>query len=90
MSGTIVDIEHKTVRIEVAATSIPDFVEIFVTKDNGAGHHIVAGDIVLPEGAKLDFAPTELIASVVMTQAGNAEETPAAAAAAPATEAPKA
>lgn len=88
MSGTIVDIEHKTVRIEVAATSIPDYVEIFVTKDNGAGHHILAGDIILPEGAKLDLATTELIASVVMTQAGNAEEAPAAAA--PAAEATKA
>lgn len=88
MSGTIVDIEHKTVRIEVAATSIPDYVEIFVTKDNGAGHHILAGDIILPEGAKLDLAATELIASVVMTQAGNAEEAPAAAA--PAAEATKA
>ena len=86
MSGTVVDLEHKTVKLEVAATSIPDFVEIFVTKDNGAGFHIVAGDIKLPEGAKLEFANDELIASVVMTQAGHAEETPAAAAA----EAPKA
>ena len=87
MSGTIVDVEHKTVKLEVAATSIPDFVEIFVTKDNGAGFHIVAGDIKLPAGAKLEFADNELIASVVMTQAGHADETPAAAAAA---EAPKA
>jgi large subunit ribosomal protein L25 len=87
MSGTIVDVEHKTVKLEVAATSIPDFVEIFVTKDNGAGFHIVAGDIKLPEGAKLEFADNELIASVVMTQAGHAEDAPAAAAAA---EAPKA
>ena len=80
MSGTIVDIEHKTVKLEVAATSIPDFVEIHVTKDNGAGHHILAGDIKLPAGAKLDLADSELVASVVMTQAGHAEETPAAAA----------
>lgn len=86
MSGTIVDIEHKTVKLEVAATSIPEYVEIFVTKDNGAGFHITAGDIKLPEGAKLDLANTELVASVVLTQAGHAEETPAAAAA----EAPKA
>lgn len=90
MSGTIVDVEHKTVKLEVAATSIPDYVEIFVTKDNGAGFHITAGDIKLPTGAKLDLKDGELIASVVLTQAGHADETPAAAAAAPAAEAPKA
>ena len=86
LSGTVIDLEHKTVKLEVAATSIPDFVEIFVTKDNGAGHHVLAGDIKLPAGAKLELADNELIASVVMTQAGHADETPAAAAA----EAPKA
>jgi len=88
MSGTIVDVEHKTVKLEVAATSIPDFVEIFVTKDNGAGFHIVASDIKLPAGARIELAADERIASVVMTQAGHADETPAAAA--PAADAAKA
>lgn len=88
MSGTFVDVEHKTVKLEVAATSIPDFVEIHVTKDNGAGFHIVAGDIKLPTGAKLELKDDELIASVVLTQAGHAEEVAEGSAAA--AEAPKA
>lgn len=89
MGGTIVDVEHKTVKLECAATSIPDFVEIFVTKENGAGFHITAGDIKLPAGAKLDLKSDELIASVVATKAGHAEEL-AEAAAAPAADASKA
>lgn len=74
MGGTIVEVEHKTLKIEAAATAIPEFVEIHVTKENGAGFHISAADVKLPAGAKLDLAADELIATVVATKAGHAEE----------------
>ncbi|AOY55767.1 MAG: hypothetical protein RI933_625 [Actinomycetota bacterium] len=74
MGGTIVEVEHKTLKIEADATAIPEFVEIHVTKENGAGTHITAADVKLPAGAKLDFAADELIATVVATKAGHAEE----------------
>jgi large subunit ribosomal protein L25 len=83
MSGTVIDLEHKTLKLEVDATTIPEFVEVIFNKE-GLGFHVTAKDIKLPAGAKLDFAPDELIASVVGTGAGAAEE------AAPAAEAPKA
>lgn len=74
MGGTIVEVEHKTVKIEAEANAIPEFVEVVVTKENGAGFHILAGDIKLPAGAKLDLKADELVASVVATKAGHAEE----------------
>lgn len=74
MSGTLVDVEHKTVKLEVSATAIPDFVEIHVTKDNGAGFHITAADVKLPAGAKIELPAGELVATVVATAAGHAEE----------------
>ena len=85
LSGTTVDLEHKTVKLEVEATSIPEFVEVVLNKE-GAGHHVLAKDIKLPAGAKLDLDPEELVASVVPTAAGHADEL-AEAAAAPAAEA---
>lgn len=80
MSGTLVDVEHKTVKLEVSATAIPEFVEIHVTKDNGAGFHITAADVKLPAGAKIELAADELVATVVATAAGHAEELAAPAA----------
>jgi large subunit ribosomal protein L25 len=85
LSGTTVDLEHKTVKLEVEATSIPEFVEVVLNKE-GAGHHVLAKDIKLPAGAKLDLDPEALVASVVPTAAGHADEL-ADAAAAPAAEA---
>ena len=85
LSGTTVDLEHKTVKLEVEATSIPEFVEVVLNKE-GAGHHVLAKDIKLPGGAKLDLDPEALVASVVPTAAGHADEL-ADAAAAPAAEA---
>jgi large subunit ribosomal protein L25 len=87
ISGTVIDLEHKTVKIEVDATTIPEYVEVIFNKE-GLGFHVTAKDIVLPVGAKLDLAPDELIASVVGTGAGAAEEAEVAAPAA--AEAPKA
>ena len=72
-------------KLEVEATSIPEFVEVVLNKE-GAGHHVLAKDIKLPAGAKLDLAPDELVASVVSTAAGHADDL-AEAAAAPAAEA---
>ncbi|MEY4980815.1 MAG: hypothetical protein RL174_153 [Actinomycetota bacterium] len=74
MSGTLVDVEHKTVKLEVSATDIPEFVEIHVTKDNGAGFHITGADVKIPAGSKLELAADELVATVVATAAGHAEE----------------
>ena len=79
LSGTVIDLEHKTVKLEVAATSIPDFVEAVFDKQ-GAGFHVLAKDLVIPAGAKLELAGDELIASVVATAAGHAAELAAPAA----------
>ncbi|MEY4647875.1 MAG: hypothetical protein RL009_291 [Actinomycetota bacterium] len=79
MSGTTVDLEHKTVRLLTEATNIPEFVEIVLNKE-GAGHHVLAKDIKLPAGVALDLPADELVASVVSTAAGHAEELAEAAA----------
>jgi large subunit ribosomal protein L25 len=81
LSGTTIDLEHKTVKLEVEATHIPEYVEAVFNKE-GAGFHVLAKDIIIPAGAKLDLAADELIASVVSTAAGHAEELAEAAAAA--------
>ena len=73
MGGHTIDLIHKTVKLEVAATSIPEFVEVVFNKE-GDGFHVTAADVKIPAGAKLDLAPDELIASVVSTGAGQAEE----------------
>ena len=78
MSGTTVDLEHKTVKLLAEATNIPEFVEVVFNKE-GAGHHVLAKDIVLPAGVKLDLPADELVASVIATAAGHAEELAAAA-----------
>ncbi len=88
ISGTVIDLEHKTVKIEVDATTIPEFVEVVFNKE-GLGFHVTAGDIKLPAGAKLDLDDHVLIATVIGTGAGASDE-PEAAPAAAAAEAPKA
>ena len=86
MSGTVIDLEHKTLKLEVDATTIPEYVEVHFNKE-GLGFHVTAGDIKLPAGAKLDLDDHELVASVVGTGAGASED---AAEAAPAAETAKA
>jgi len=79
MSGTVVDLEHKTVKLEAEATHVPEFVELRISKEAAAGHHYLAGEIVLPQGVTLDIPAGELVASVVETKAGAAgEDTPEA------------
>jgi len=86
LSGTTIDLEHKTVKLLAEATNIPEFVEVVFNKE-GAGHHVLAKDVILPAGVSLDLPADELVASVVETPAGHAEELAApAAAAAPAAE----
>jgi large subunit ribosomal protein L25 len=80
LSGTTIDLEHKTVKLEAEATHIPEFVEIHFNKE-GAGHHVLAKDVKLPAGVKIDLPADELVASVVETPAGHAEELAAPAAA---------
>ena len=77
MSGTVVDLEHKTVKVEAEATHIPDFVELHISKDNPAGHHYLVSDLVIPKGVTAELAATELVASVVETRAGAADDTAA-------------
>jgi large subunit ribosomal protein L25 len=80
LSGTTLDLEHKTVKLLTEANNIPEFVEVVLNKE-GAGHHILAKDIKLAAGVALDLDPEELIASVIATAAGHAEELAAEAAA---------
>jgi large subunit ribosomal protein L25 len=84
MGGHTIDLEHKTVKLAVDATSIPEFVEVHFNKE-GAGFHVLAGDIKVPAGAVLELAPDVLIASVIVNAAEHSAELAAAA-----TEAPKA
>lgn len=74
MSGTVVDLEHKTVKLEAEATNVPEFVELRISKEAAAGHHYVASDITLPAGVTMDIPAGELVASVVETKAGAAGE----------------
>jgi large subunit ribosomal protein L25 len=78
MSGTVLDLEHKTVKVEAEATHIPDYIELHISKDNPAGHHYLVSDLVIPKGVTPDLAASELVASVVETRAGAADEETAA------------
>lgn len=77
LSGTTIDLEHKTLKLEVDATQIPEYVEAVFNKE-GAGFHLLAKDIKIPNGAELGIDAEELIASVVITSAGKTEEPVAA------------
>jgi large subunit ribosomal protein L25 len=77
LSGTTIDLEHKTVKLVAEATHVPEFVEIHFNKE-AAGHHVLAKDVTLPKGVSLDLPADELVASVVATAAGHAEELAAA------------
>ena len=79
LSGTTLDLEHKTVKVSAEATNIPEFVEVVLNKE-GEGHHVLAKDIKLPAGVTMDLDANELIASVVVTGAGASEGIPAPAA----------
>lgn len=80
MGGTVVDLEHKTVKVEAEATHIPEYVELHISKENPAGHHYTVADLEIPKGVTPELAQDELVASVVETRAGAADETVAEAA----------
>ena len=73
LSGTTIDLEHKTVNLLTEANNIPEYVEAVFNKE-GAGFHLLAKDIKLPAGVALDLPEDELIASVIATAAGQSEE----------------
>ncbi len=73
LSGTYVDLEHKTVKLQAEADHIPEFVEIVIAKQ-AAGHHVLAKDVVLPKGVSMDLPADELVATVIETAAGHAAE----------------
>lgn len=77
MSGTIVDLEHKTVKLEAPSHAIPEFVEVKINKP-AAGTHFTAGDIELPSGVKMDLAADELVVSILESKAAHSDDLAAA------------
>ena len=75
MSGTVIDLEHKSVKLEAEATHIPAYVELYISKDNPAGHHYLVNELVIPAGVKLELEADELVASVIETKGGAADDT---------------
>ena len=76
---TLVVVDANTVTIEAEATHIPN--EIVVSIEGlTAGTQILASDLVLPEGSKLDMDPDTLIVNVTAAQSAAAAEAELAAA----------
>jgi large subunit ribosomal protein L25 len=78
--GTIVDIDAKTLNLEVEATHIPENVVIDVDGLED-GTQILAKDVVLPKGAVLISEPDVLVINVHTPQNVEVEETETEAAA---------
>jgi large subunit ribosomal protein L25 len=78
--GTIVDIDAKTLNLEVEATHIPENVVIDV-EGLEDGTQILAKDVVLPKGAVLISEPDVLVINVHTPQSVEVEETETEAAA---------
>ena len=72
--GTIVDIDAKTLNLEVEATHIPENVVIDV-EGLEDGTQILAKDVVLPKGAVLISEPDVLVINVHTPQNVDVEET---------------
>ena len=76
---TLVVVDANTVTIEAEATHIPN--EILVSVEGlSAGTQILASDLVLPEGSKLDMDPDTLIVNITAAQSAAAAEAELAAA----------
>jgi large subunit ribosomal protein L25 len=67
-SGTVAELDTQRLLLEVAATSIPERVEISI-EGAEAGTHILAKDVPLPEGATLISDPEALVVAVSVPQA---------------------
>ena len=74
IGGTVLDLEHKTVKVEAEATHIPEYVELHISKEDVAGHHYLVSDLIVPDRVVMELASDELVASVVETRAGVADE----------------
>jgi large subunit ribosomal protein L25 len=85
--GTVAELDTQRLLLEVSATNIPERIEVNIDGFE-AGSRVVAGDVVLPEGATLVSDPEALVVAVAVPQEQDlgevAEaEAPAEAAAAP-------
>jgi len=78
-SGTIVTVDVNTIRLEVAATSIPEHLEVSV-EGLEEGTHITAGEVTLPKGATLLDDPETLLVAISVPAAEAAADTEAVAA----------
>jgi large subunit ribosomal protein L25 len=76
--GTLASLEIQTLLLDVEATHIPNRV-IVDLEGAVAGTQILAGDIALPEGAKLASDPTQLIVGVSQNAAEESLESATAA-----------
>ena len=76
---TLVVVDANTVTIEAEATHIPTEIVISI-EGLTAGTQILASDLVLPEGSKLDMDPDTLIVNVTAAQSAAAAEAELAAA----------
>lgn len=72
-SGTIVNLDHTTLSLEVEATDIPENVTVSV-EGLEEGAQILAKDVVLPSGASLVTDPEALVINVTVPAATAAEE----------------
>ncbi|GLJ62111.1 MULTISPECIES: 50S ribosomal protein L25/general stress protein Ctc [Microbacterium] len=84
-SGTIVNLETATLKLEVEATHIPEHVEVSV-EGLEDGTVITAGDIALPQGAVLADEPELQILSILTPRATVEDEAAAEGEEAPAAE----
>jgi large subunit ribosomal protein L25 len=75
MGGTVVDVVHSTVALEASAISIPEYVELHISKENPAGHHYTVSDLIVPDDVVLELAAEENVAVVTETRAAVEEET---------------
>ena len=74
--GTVSNFDVQTLLLDVEATHIPERVVVSI-EDLPEGTHITAGDITLPEGAKLASDPELLIVGIVATAAEESAESEA-------------
>lgn len=81
VSGAVADQDAKSLLIEALAISIPERVEVSV-EGLEAGTHILAKDVVLPEGSVLLTDPETLVVAITIPAEQDLGDEPEAAAAA--------
>ncbi|MCU1514837.1 MAG: ribosomal protein L25/ral stress protein Ctc [Microbacteriaceae bacterium] len=86
VSGSVAEQDAKTLSIEALAISIPENVVVSV-EGLEPGSHILAKDVVLPEGSILVTDPDTLVVAISIPAEQDLGDEPAAAAEAPAAEA---